>query len=140
MAHRGQPPRRGRGRRARRPPYGAANPSFTATTSGFVNGDAAATAYTGSPALSTSATTTSDIGGCPITTAAGTLASTNYTFTFVPGALAITKATTSMSPRAVLVTLSPGGPLVRFGTLTTTLTYGTPAEGRGRRDDRVQCA
>jgi hypothetical protein len=108
-------------------PYGAADPPFTATTSGFVNGDTAATAYTGSPTLGTSATTTSHVGTYPITPTAGTLASTNYTFTFVPGTLTITKATTSISPGAVLVTVGPGGLFIRFGTLSATMTYGTPA-------------
>ncbi len=73
--------------------YGVANPTFTATLSGFVNGNTASSSVTGSAALSTLATTTTAPGSYPITAAIGSLASTNYSFTtFVPGTLTITKA------------------------------------------------
>lgn len=70
-------------------PYGAPNPPLTWTASGFVNGDTAATALTGAPQLSTTATTTSVVGTYPITITDGTLAAANYTFTFVNGTLTI---------------------------------------------------
>jgi hypothetical protein len=72
--------------------YGAANPTFTATITGFVNGDTVATATTGSASLTTTATTSSAPGTFTITSAAGTLAATNYTFTYVNGTLTVTKA------------------------------------------------
>jgi MBG domain (YGX type)/Chitobiase/beta-hexosaminidase C-terminal domain/FG-GAP-like repeat/Abnormal spindle-like microcephaly-assoc'd, ASPM-SPD-2-Hydin/NHL repeat len=72
--------------------YGAALPSLTYATSGFMNGDTAATAITGSPSLTTTATSTSAVGSYPITIAAGTLAATNYTFQFVNGTLTIVSA------------------------------------------------
>jgi len=69
--------------------YGSANPTFTDTITGFVNGDTAATAVTGAASLTTTATTTSAAGSYTITAAAGTLAATNYTFTFVNGTLTV---------------------------------------------------
>ncbi len=71
--------------------YGAANPPLTATITGFKNGETAAV-LTGAPALATAATTASGVNSYPITTAIGTLASGNYSFTFVDGSLAVTKA------------------------------------------------
>ena len=69
---------------------GAANPAFTATISGFVNGDTSATAVSGAPAFTTTATTASVAGTYPITPALGTLASTNYSFaSFVAGTLTV---------------------------------------------------
>jgi len=50
--------------------YGAANPGFTPSYSGFANGDTAAV-LTGSPSLTTTATAASVAGTYPITAAAG---------------------------------------------------------------------
>jgi sugar lactone lactonase YvrE len=68
-------------------------PTYTASITGFVNGDTQASAVTGSPALTTSPAIPSAVGVYPITASTGTLASTNYTFTFTNGALAIQSAT-----------------------------------------------
>uniref|UniRef100_UPI00157756DF MBG-2 domain-containing protein n=1 Tax=Granulicella sp. S190 TaxID=1747226 RepID=UPI00157756DF len=62
--------------------YGQADPTFTATIAGFVNGDTAATAVTGSASLTSADTATSPVGSYPITAAPGTLAAKNYTFTY----------------------------------------------------------
>ena len=70
--------------------YGAANPTFSASYGPYVNGDSAATAFTGSPSLTTTATTTSLPGSYPITAALGSLASTKYSFNFVNGTLTVT--------------------------------------------------
>jgi hypothetical protein len=72
--------------------YGAANPTFTATISGFVNGDGPGV-VSGSPALSTTATTSSGVGTYPITPTIGTLSAANYVFAFNAGTLTITPAT-----------------------------------------------
>jgi hypothetical protein len=80
---------------------GTANPAFTASYSGFVNGDTTAV-LGGSPALTTTATTASAIGTYPITAALGTLTAANYTFTFVPGTLNVVAA-----PTIVLTTSAP---------------------------------
>lgn len=65
------------------------NPTFTYTITGFVNGDTAATAITGTPALTTTATASSAQGTYPIVPAIGTLAASNYTFAFVNGTLTV---------------------------------------------------
>ena len=71
--------------------YGAANPPLTATITGFVNGDTRTPAVTGSPDLSTTATTASVAGTYPIAVTQGSLAAANYTFSsFVPGILTVT--------------------------------------------------
>jgi hypothetical protein len=70
--------------------YGTMNPTFAAAYSGWVNGDTAAV-LTGTPALTTKATTASAVGAYPITAAVGTLATANYTFKLVPGTLTVTR-------------------------------------------------
>jgi sugar lactone lactonase YvrE len=69
--------------------YETANPAFTFTLGGLVHGDTAAV-VSGAPALSTTAVMNSPAGSYPITATQGTLASPNYTFTFVPGTLTVT--------------------------------------------------
>ncbi|MFM7837962.1 MAG: MBG domain-containing protein, partial [Chitinophagaceae bacterium] len=74
--------------------YGMANPTLTATYSGFVNGESLATSgITGKPALATIATPTSAVGIYPIKATAGTLASGNYTFDITGSSLTVNKAT-----------------------------------------------
>ncbi len=74
--------------------YGVANPTLTYTISGFANGETATTGgVTGTPALSTTAVTSSSVGVYPITVGLGTLSATNYTFqSGGPGTLTITPA------------------------------------------------
>lgn len=69
--------------------YGAENPSFTATYSGFVNGDSVAT-LDSFPVLLTSATLSSPVGTYSIT--ASGAADTDYSIAFQPGTLAVTPA------------------------------------------------
>ena len=76
-------------------PYGDANPTLTASFTGFKNGETLATSgVTGSPSLSTTAVATSPVSGSPytITAALGTLAAGNYSFTFANGQLTVGKA------------------------------------------------
>src|SRR5881396_897145 len=79
--------------------YGAANPTFTATITGFKNSETLATSgVTGSASLTTAATATSPVPGpYAITAALGTLASGNYSFSFAAGQLTITKATLTVT-------------------------------------------
>jgi hypothetical protein len=72
---------------------GTANPAFTASCSVFVNGDTTAV-LGGSPALSTTATTSSPVGTYPITAAQGRITDANYTYAFVPGTLNVVAAPT----------------------------------------------
>jgi hypothetical protein len=68
--------------------YGDANPAFTATFSGFKNGDTAS-ALTGLGA-GTTATTASPVGSYPIVFSSVT--TPNYAITYVPSTLTVTKA------------------------------------------------
>ena len=81
--------------------YGAANPTLTATISGFANSETLATSgVTGTASCSTTATATSPASPptYPITCATGSLASNNYTFSFVAGAFTINKKAASVTP------------------------------------------
>ncbi len=75
-------------------PYGVANPAFTATYSGFVNGENASVLQ-GTLLLTTTATTASLPGTYPIT-ASGVTAS-NYAITFVDGVLTVLKSSTTVT-------------------------------------------
>ena len=68
--------------------YGAANPTFSATYSGFVNND---TAVTGTPTFTTTATAASNVGTFPITVSGVT--SPNYTVSYVDGLLTVKQVT-----------------------------------------------
>ena len=70
---------------------GTANPIFTDIIIGFVNGDTSAI-VSGVASFSTTAVTVSPVGTYPITVTAGNLSASNYTFSFVNGALIITAA------------------------------------------------
>jgi uncharacterized repeat protein (TIGR01451 family) len=85
--------------------YGAPLPAFTFTLTGFVNGDTAAAA-SGTPSLTTTATAASPVATYAIVPSLGTLAASNYSFTFANGTLTITKANTSTT------LTTPGGMLV----------------------------
>jgi hypothetical protein len=77
--------------------YGGAVPSLTATYSGFMNGDSAAV-ITGTPTLTTTATSGSPVGSYAISCGAGPMSAANYTFTCVNGTLTIGAATLTITP------------------------------------------
>jgi subtilisin-like proprotein convertase family protein len=77
--------------------YGAANPVFTASYSGFVNGDTAANLGT-QVTLATTANSASPFGSYPIT--ASGAAGTNYSIRYVSGALAVNTATLNVAANA----------------------------------------
>ena len=119
--------------------YGAANPAFTATVSGFVLGQSLATSgVTGAATFSgagPSAGNSTPVGTYAITPAAGTLSAPNYTFltangaSFVNALLTITQATSTTVAAAVSAPYSETGQNV---TLTATVTGSTPpAVGEG---------
>src|SRR5208282_4167200 len=68
--------------------YGAANPVFTVSYSGFVNGDGL-NVLSGSPVLTTSAVTNSPVGNYTITNSIGSLVATNYLVSLTNGVLTI---------------------------------------------------
>lgn len=106
--------------------YGQSNPTFTASYSGFVNGDTLSV-LTGSPSLSTGATLASSVAASPypILAAGGTLSANNYSFVFNDGQLTITPASTA---NAVSSSANPA-PLVTNVTFTATLTAVSPGSG-----------
>ncbi len=57
---------------------GGTAPNLTYTIAGFVNGDTQSSVVTGSPQLSTTATSSSTPASYPITGTTGSLAATNY--------------------------------------------------------------
>jgi hypothetical protein len=114
-------------------PYGAALPTLLYTLNGFVNGDNATTATSGSAVLTTTATTSSVVGQYAITATVGTLTSTNYTFQFINGSLFITPAPLTIKVNSVTRGYSVANPTFT-GTVTgivngdaLTITYSTTA-------------
>jgi hypothetical protein len=93
-------------------PPGQPIPRLQYAVAGFENGDGAA-AFTGVPAEATTAKQGSTAGTYPITIAAGSLASSKYSFVFVPGALTVAVPGTAASISAV----SGGGQTVSPETL-----------------------
>jgi hypothetical protein len=88
-------------------PYGSPLPTLGSTISGFVNGQTLATSgVTGQAQCTTAATITSSVGAYPITCTAGSLASSDYTFGFVPGTLTVAQATTVISVKSLSATVS----------------------------------
>ncbi len=92
--------------------YGAALPTLTASYSGFVNGDTAASLTT-APMLNTTGTATSHVGRYPITVAGAVDA--DYTFAYVAGSLSVT-------PVSLTITADSKSKL--YGAALPTLTAG----------------
>ena len=98
--------------------YGQALPALTYSYSGFVNNDTA-TVVSGAPALSTTATATSNAGGYPIVVSTGTLATPNYSFLYVNGTLTVQPASQAA------LTLKTTSPLTYGQSETLSVTGGT---------------
>ena len=71
--------------------YGAALPTLTASYSGFVNGDTAASLTT-QPTLTTTATASSHVSGNPYSITASGAVDADYTITYVAGNLTVSAA------------------------------------------------
>ena len=69
--------------------YGAALPALTASYTGFVNGDTAASLTT-QPTLTTTATASSHVAGNPYTITASGAVDSDYTISYVAGTLTVT--------------------------------------------------
>jgi len=106
-------------------PYGTTNPVFTATYSGFVNGENASV-LSGTLLFQTAADTNSPVGTYAIEP--GGLTATNYAITFSNGTLTVTKA---VSVPALVSSANPAlpGSLVTFTINLTALapSHGTPS-------------
>jgi sugar lactone lactonase YvrE len=72
---------------------GQSVPALTYSVSGWVNKDTQATASSGAPSLTTTATAASPAGTYAITAAQGTMKASNYALTFVNGVLTVTSQT-----------------------------------------------
>ncbi|MCX7242012.1 MAG: MBG domain-containing protein [Burkholderiales bacterium] len=104
--------------------YGAANPSFTETISGFVNGEVLATSgVTGTATGSSTASATTGAGSATITASSTGLSAANYDFTnLVNGSLTI-----SQRP----ITVTADGKSKTYGDANPALTYTVAADGVG---------
>ncbi len=111
--------------------FGATVPPYTDTITGFVNGDAPSV-VTGAASLTTTPASPTAPGTYTITAAQGTLAATNYSFTFAPGTLTIIKATPTVTwanPAGITFgTALSGTQLNATASVPGTFTY-TPAAG-----------
>jgi gliding motility-associated-like protein len=76
--------------------YGQANPTLDYLITGLVNGDNSSV-VSGNATINTVADINSTPGSYPITVTAGTLSTTNYTFSFVNSSLTVTKATQTIT-------------------------------------------
>ncbi|MBI4265749.1 MAG: Ig-like domain repeat protein, partial [Acidobacteria bacterium] len=113
--------------------YGAPNPAFAASYGGFVNGDTLETSgVTGSPSFTTTATSTSAVASYAIAPGIGSLAASNYTFTFVNGTLTVTKASTTV------VVASSVNPSTYSDSVTFAATVLPVAPGSGIPSGNVQ--
>jgi gliding motility-associated-like protein len=94
--------------------YGAINPAFSVSYTGFVNGDTN-TSLTAQPTISTTAVTGSPVGTYPI--AASNAVSANYIISYVTGTLTVNKAALNIAANNVSKTYGAVNPV-----LTTTYT------------------
>jgi len=101
--------------------FGAANPAFTFTVSGFVNGDTQSV-VTGTPTVTTTATPTSAPGAYPITPTLGTLNAANYSFIFANGSLTVTRAGASVAIASSNLNANANTPVTFTATLTSATT------------------
>jgi hypothetical protein len=104
--------------------FGQTFPSFTYTLSGFVNNglgqmDTASVLNGTTPALSTTATATSNAGSYPITVSTGTLSAANYSFLYVSGTLTIQQAS-----QTILFTTPPPAAAAYNSSFTVVATGG----------------
>jgi len=105
--------------------YGAANPVFSDSISGFVNGDTQSM-VSGTASLASTATTTSVVGSYPITAAVGTLSAANYAFaTFVNATLTIAQATPTVALTSSANPSAYGSPVTFTATVSPSAAAGT---------------
>jgi MBG domain (YGX type) len=127
--------------------YGVADPAFSASFRGFVNGETLATSgVTGSPSLTSPATAGSAPGAYAITSGAGSLAGANYDFTFVNGTLTVTPAplaatgvnvsATAGAPfRSAVATFANADPFGTAASYTAVIAWGDGTQSLGTIND-----
>ena len=95
--------------------YGATNPVFTVSYTGFVNAESLTNSdIIGAPVLTTGTTTNIPVGAYVISNILGTLASTNYAFALTNGTLTIVQAA---------VTVNADTQAKSYGAMDPALTY-----------------
>jgi sugar lactone lactonase YvrE len=94
--------------------YGGKLPAFSYTLIGFLSGDTAATAVSGAPAFITSANSTTKPGTYSISSAAGTLTSSNYRFSFGATTLSIGKSILTITANPVSKTYGAALPALTY--------------------------
>jgi filamentous hemagglutinin family protein len=100
--------------------YGQANPTFTQTITGFVNGeDATSAGITGTALGSSTATTATGVGTVAITASVGSLAAANYDFTAANGTLTITQRPITVSAADQSRVYGDANPTSGLTTVTT---------------------
>jgi hypothetical protein len=104
--------------------YGAALPALSASYSGFVNGDSAASLTT-QPTLTTTATAASQVAGSPYAITASGAVDSDYTISYVAGSLTVTPATPT-----VVVSGYTGGTYDGTAHTQTVTVTGVPADGQ----------
>jgi len=92
--------------------YGSANPTLTASYSGFVNGDNS-TNMTTLPSINTAATAISPVGSYPITVTGAVDA--NYTINYVSGALTVDQATLTITANTLSKPYGSPNPILTVG-------------------------
>ena len=103
--------------------YGDANPTLTYTVTGYVNGEGAS-AYSGSPTLTTAADLASNVGNLVITAAANNMSAANYDFRYANGVMRI-------NARPITVTADANQSKVLYSA-DPILTYTLEAKSEGR--------
>jgi hypothetical protein len=97
-------------------------PTFTATYSGFVNGDNQGV-LSGAPNFSTDAPSGPPVGTWNIFVTQGTLAATNYVFTFVNGTLTVNPAVAQLTAPAKSTMLSGASVTFNWSHETNAVSY-----------------
>ena len=94
--------------------YGAANPAFGYTVTGFVNGDTSAV-ISGTATETTTATSTSSAGTYPITFSTESLTASNYTFAYAGGTLTVSGGASQTIAFASLASVAYGKSPITLG-------------------------
>ena len=97
-------------------------PTFTASYTGFVNGDNQSV-LSGSPSLTTTAPQNPPAGSYPINADQGTLSAQNYTFTFVNGTLTVTPALAQITTPPKNTMLSGGSAVFNWSPESNAVSY-----------------
>jgi sugar lactone lactonase YvrE len=96
--------------------YGGAFPALSYALVGLMNGDSQASATTGAPAITTTASASSPVGTYSIGSTQGTLAASNYSFRFVGASFSIAKAPLTVTANNLSMTAGGTVPALTFST------------------------